>query len=535
MNTRLAPLSLLLLQKINYHLFMIKEQFKKAFLTPIQSIKKQYIPLLLIYFAYGLQGITAVTLTFWEKENLTLSTEQFVVISTWLTMPWTLKMIFGQFVDTVKIFGSNRKAYVYIGAILMTLGYEVLYGLMSKADWVMWMGSEFTIYLTSSLLSVFGFMLQDVTADTMTTEVVDREGKDEATIKEEITMVQILGRLSLMIAGVVAAFGTGSLAVLFEGNPEKIAFVAMGIPLISIIGASVVKLHQDEDVDTPKFNRVIMSGGVFYAFFMLLMAFWDSLFVEAKGLVALVSTYNQEVTFVVSLMLLIYLIQWMIKDESKERRKIIWSVFAAIFIFRATPGTGPGFSWWAIDVLGFDREFFGLLKIISSFVPLVLLWLAADYISSRPVRSILLFLIVVGAILNLPELGLFYGVHDMLGLSPRFVTIADTVLDSPLVHISMIPTLALIAFFAPASARGTWFAVGSSFMNLAITAGALGTKYLNRIFVVSREVLDETGAVTTAMNYELLGTIMIWKILISLIVPLVAVLWLLDAKKMGKI
>ena len=50
----------------------------------------------------------------------------------------------------------------------------------------------------------------------------------------------------------------------------------------------------------------------------------------------------------------------------------------------------------------------------------------------------------------------------------------------------MIPLLTLIAIYAPASHRATWFALMASLMNLALTAGALGTKYLNLIFHVDR-------------------------------------------------
>ena len=50
----------------------------------------------------------------------------------------------------------------------------------------------------------------------------------------------------------------------------------------------------------------------------------------------------------------------------------------------------------------------------------------------------------------------------------------------------MIPLLTLIAFYAPPGHRATWFALMASFMNLALVAGQLQTKYLNQIFVVER-------------------------------------------------
>ena len=59
-------------------------------------------------------------------------------------------------------------------------------------------------------------VLQDVTADAMTVEVVDRSNKTEETIRQELAMVQLLGRLSLSV-GMFAVAGLGGwLAQLFS-------------------------------------------------------------------------------------------------------------------------------------------------------------------------------------------------------------------------------------------------------------------------------------------------------------------------------
>ena len=57
----------------------------------------------------------------------------------------------------------------------------------------------------------------------------------------------------------------------------------------------------------------------------------------------------------------------------------------------------------------------------------------------------------------------------------------------------MIPLLTLIAYYAPAGHRATWFALMASLMNLALVAGQLQTKYLNEIFVVDRGHYDALG------------------------------------------
>jgi hypothetical protein len=57
----------------------------------------------------------------------------------------------------------------------------------------------------------------------------------------------------------------------------------------------------------------------------------------------------------------------------------------------------------------------------------------------------------------------------------------------------MIPLLTLIAYYAPAGHRATWFALMASLMNLALVAGQLGTKYLNLMFPVQRGDYGELG------------------------------------------
>jgi len=39
-------------------------------------------------------------------------------------------------------------------------------------------------------------------------------------------------------------------------------------------------------------------------------------------------------------------------------------------------------------------------------------------------------------------------------------------------------------------------------MNLALTAGSLLTKYLNKIFIVSREIKNESGEIITQSDYS---------------------------------
>jgi hypothetical protein len=87
----------------------------------------------------------------------------------------------------------------------------------------------------------------------------------------------------------------------------------------------------------------------------------------------------------------------------------------------------------------------------------------------------------------------------------------------------MIPMLAWIANSAPARLKATYFAVMASFTNLALSASALGTKYLNQVYVVSREVKDKGGAITIPADYSQLGELLIVQLIIAISVPFSAI------------
>ena len=48
-----------------------KQQIENALLAPVRAMRLEYLPLLMVYFAYGAMGLTAVAESFWIKKDLT--------------------------------------------------------------------------------------------------------------------------------------------------------------------------------------------------------------------------------------------------------------------------------------------------------------------------------------------------------------------------------------------------------------------------------------------------------------------------------
>jgi hypothetical protein len=139
-------------------------------------------------------------------------------------------------------------------------------------------------------------------------------------------------------------------------------------------------------------------------------------------------------------------------------------------------------------------------------------------------------LTLAGTLLSLPQIGMYYGLHEWTAartggvVDARFIALVDTALESPLGQIAMVPMLAWIANSAPPRLKATFFAVMASFTNLALSASQLGTKYLNQVYTVSREVRDPaTKAVNVAADYGELGALFITVTLVGLAVPLAAI------------
>ena len=90
------------------------------------------------------------------------------------------------------------------------------------------------------------------------------------------------------------------------------------------------------------------------------------------------------------------------------------------------------------------------------------MWTFSKQLTEYSVSKVLFWLALAGAILSLPNISLFYGLHhcteETFGFGARAIAVIDAAAASPFAQLSMIPLLTLIAFYAPAGHRATWFA-----------------------------------------------------------------------------
>jgi MFS family permease len=458
-------------------------------LEPIRAMRLRYVPLLMVYFAYGALGLIDVARDVWVKQELLLTPAELAAIGVWLTLPWTIKVVFGELVDSVAILGSRRRVYILLGATCTASGMLALAA--GAGEWFPAL-SDASLYIFGMLMIVIGTVIQDVVADAMSTEVVERVDADgkprpDEDVRAELGMVQVLGRLALSIGILSVAGLSGYLAQILPH--ETVFLLGLAIPAISVLGVLLIR----SEAGAPRpIDWRLLGGGIGFGAAVLALAFGGV-------------PYSQEVIFVVSMTVVCGMLFMITRDVDLEARKAILFTSIVIFAFRAVPGVGDGHFWFTLDVLKFDEAFYGHLRQVAAVIGLVALWVLAKPITQYRVTTILLWLAVLGAILSIPNIALYYGIHEWteehFGFGARSIALLDTAAASPFAQLSMVPLLTLIAYHAPAGHRATWFALMASLMNLALVAGQLQTKYLNQIFTVGRGVYDELGAllITAAM------------------------------------
>jgi hypothetical protein len=240
----------------------------------------------------------------------------------------------------------------------------------------------------------------------------------------------------------------------------------------------------------------------------------------------------QEIVFAVSMAIVLFLMWRLVRELEPESRYTLVGTALVVFVFRAMPGPGAGSTWWMIDELKFDQQFLAALSLIGSGLTLAGLFIFRRFMAEKSIAYIIGFLTVVGTALTLPIIGMYYGLHEWTAartggvVDARFIALVDTALESPLGQIAMVPMLAWIARSAPDRLKATYFAVMASFTNLALSAAQLGTKYLNQIYLVTREVKDQaTGAIKVAADYSQLGDLLILVTVIGFVAPMVAILF----------
>ena len=518
-----------------------------------REMRLSYLPPLMVYVAYGISGLTGIVGTFFVKDYLGLSASFLAALGFWAGIPWALKMPIGH---TVDLLWRWKGWLVGLGACLLAISLGIMAALIGNREAMTAMASAEVWFVISTLLAPIGYVIQDAVADAMTVEAVPRvndQGQPFNELQRKLmhTTMQTLGRVAIVGGGIIVAMVNVYVFTGTEGLPQtelvkiyqQIYLLALVIPFVSVLGLGLawmlrrrhrerliqqgftrdqaiqmVEAREQTEEDT-KPNWWILGGSLLFA-----------LFTVTVGLGGF--PYREEIVFAGSMGIVVFLMAKLVRELEPDKRFTLVGTAVVVFLFRAIPGTGPGTTWWMIDQLKFDQQFLSVLSLIGSTLTLAGMFVFRRFMAERSIAYVVGFLTIIGTILAVPIVSMYYGLHEwtarMTGgiVDARFIALIDTALESPLGQISMIPMLAWIANSAPANLKATFFAVMASFTNLALSFSQLGTKYLNEIFVVTREVKDmATGVVQMPADYSHLGSLLITQLFLGLALPFVAILF----------
>ena len=515
-----------------------------------RDFQLSYLPPLMVYMAAGISGLTGIVGTFFVKDYLGLSAAFLAALGFWAGIPWALKMPFGHLVD---LLWRWKSLLVYFGAGVIAASLLIMVGLIGHREAMVAVMPAEVWYVLSVLLSPIGYVIQDTVADAMTVEAVPRVDErgvpiDEARLKLMHTTMQTLGRVALISGGILVALINLYLFNVVEKMPkgqvasiyEQVYLRALVIPAVSVLGvitASVLRVRTrrrllsqgmtpeqvarltDRAAEPTKPNWWILGGSLAFVLFTLTVGVADF-------------AYSEEIVFAGSMAIVSLLMVRLTRELAPDARHVLVGTALVVFVFRAVPGPGEGATWWMIDQLKFDQQFLSVLSLIGSALTLAGMFLFRRFMAERSIAYVVGFLTLAAFFLGLPIVSMYYGLHEWTAavtgglVDARFIALVNTALESPLGQISMIPMLAWIANSAPANLKATYFAVMASFTNLALSLGQLGTKYLNELFVVTREVRDPvTNAIQTPDDYSQLGLLLIVQALLGLALPFAAILF----------
>jgi hypothetical protein len=515
----------------------------------VQHIQLSYLPPLMVYLAAGISGLTGIVGTFFIKDYLDLPAEFLAMLGFWAGLPWALKMPLGHVVDLI---WRWKSLLVLLGASFISASLAIMVALISSPSLLIPFMPLESWFVISALLAPIGYVVQDVVADAMTVEAVPSYGKDgralsESEIKIMHTTMQTLGRVAIVAGGISVSLINilmfNNVATMVEAEKisvySQIYKLAMIIPLISVSGvilAEVLKRRRNWTLlqtgidDTSLVQATNQDRGKVRPNWWILGV--SALFVSFILIMGLCQVpFNQEIVFAGSMAIVLFLMAKLTKELKPSARQTLVGTAIVIFVFRALPGPGAGASWWQIDELGFDQQFMSTLSLIGSTLALFGMFIFRRFMAEHSIFFVVGFLTIVGSVLSLPIIGMFYGLHEWTAsmtygvVDAQFVAVVDTALESPLGQIAMIPMLAWIANSAPSHLKATFFAVMASFTNLALSLSNLLTKYLNQLFTIRREVTDPlTSNLITAADYSELGQMLITVTAIGLVLPMLTIL-----------
>lgn len=163
-------------------------------------------------------------------------------------------------------------------------------------------------------------------------------------------------------------------------------------------------------------------------------------------------------------------------------QKAIWLPTAFVFLWQATPTADSAFFYFTTNELGFEPEFLGRVRLVTSIASLVGIFLFQRFLKNIPFRQLMGWTTVISAVLGMSILILVTHANRALGIDDHWFSLGDSLILTVMGQIAFMPILVLSARLCPEGVEATLFALLMSIFNLAgllsHELGALLTHFL---------------------------------------------------------
>ncbi len=148
-------------------------------------------------------------------------------------------------------------------------------------------------------------------------------------------------------------------------------------------------------------------------------------------------------------------------------QKRIWLPVAFLFLWQATPSSESAFFFFTTNDLGFDPEFLGRVRLVTSLAALLGIWVFQRFLKAVAVRRIFLWSTLISAALGMTTLLLVTHTNRTLGIDDQWFSLGDSLILTVMGQIAYMPVLVLAARLCPPGVEATMFALLMSVSNLA--------------------------------------------------------------------
>jgi len=198
-----------------------------------------------------------------------------------------------------------------------------------------------------------------------------------------------------------------------------------------------------------------------------------------------------------------------VKDQLKQLRqavsqKTIWLPAAFLFLLQATPSSDSAFFFFTTNELGFQPEFLGRVRFVTSIAALVGVWLFQRFLKTVPFRVIFGWSTVIASALGMTTLLLVTHANRALGIDDQWFSIGDSLILTVIGQIAYMPLLVLSARLCPRGVEATLFALLMSITNLAGILSHEGGAVLTHLLGITDRNFDNLWLLVIITNLSTL-------------------------------